>query len=127
MDQFILTKAKEVFSILGRMHRENAYQCALIVELRSTNYRPIKEFPLPIMYKGNLLTTYYVDIVINYILPIEIKTLKKLTDKEFHQIQNYMENIHNNTGYLINFSTTADFEMYRIEKINNEFIRTKIE
>ncbi len=127
MDSFILTKATEVFTTLGRLHRENAYQSALIVELRDSNYNPIKEYPVPIIYKNHVITTYYIDIVINNQVPIEVKTIKKLTDKEFHQIQNYMDNIHNNIGYLINFSTTAEFEMYKVEKIDNKFIRTKIE
>ncbi len=127
MDSFILSKAKEVFQILGKGHRENAYQSALIVELRDSNYNPIKEFPIPILYKGHLLTTYFIDIVINNCIPIETKTIKKLTDKEFLQIQNYMVNIHNNIGYLINFSTTAVFEFYKVEKVDDKFIRTKIE
>ena len=127
MDRFILTKATEVFTTLGRLHRENAYQSGLVVELRDSNYNPIKEFPVPIIYKNHVLTTYYIDIVINNNIPIETKTIKKLTDKEFHQIINYMKYIHSDIGYLINFSTTADFEFYKVEKINNLFIRTKIE
>ena len=115
MDQIITTKSKEVYSILGFGHRENAYRNGLTEELRELGLNPIKEYPLAITYKGHLLTTYYPDIVINNNLPIEIKWIKKLGEKEYLQITNYMRYIKSDVGYLINFGYT-NLEMLKFTK-----------
>ncbi len=92
-----------VYKQLGVYHRERTYQNALELELLKLNINVIKEYPLKIWYKGNIVNTYFIDLVIDNKLPIEIKQVKSLGKSERHQILNYMKNIKSNVGYLINF------------------------
>ncbi len=101
-DRYLIKMCKEVYEEMGHYHRENTYQNALVIELRNM-FNVIKEYPLPIEYKNQIINTYFVDIVLDYDLPIEIKSIKKLGKKEETQIWNYMKFISSDEGYLINF------------------------
>ncbi len=101
-DTNLIDVSKKVYKILGRGHRERTYQNALELELRKS-YKVIKEYPLPITYEGVIINGYFIDLVIDSELPIEIKATKNIGLSEDLQITNYMKHIHSKKGYLINF------------------------
>lgn len=115
MDKTIYIKCLEVYQTLGKGHREATYQNALSRELRG--YNPILEYPLAIEYKQHHVNTYYIDIVINQNVPLELKWVKNLNERHFCQIRNYMKGLKSNIGYLINF---GDNELTVIKLVGNE-------
>ena len=103
LDYCLYDTCKKVYRILGRGHRERTYQNALEIELLAKNFNVIKEYPLRIVYEGHTINGYFIDIVINNDLPLELKASKNMGISEELQIKNYMIQLKSNTGYLINF------------------------
>ena len=104
-DKYFIEICEKVYKELGLYHRERTYQIALEIELMK-KYNTIKEYPLKIWYSGQVINTYFIDIVLDNKIPIECKTISKLKDCDRHQIKNYMINMDKNIGYLVNFGFT---------------------
>ncbi len=122
MDEFdtnLIKVCKKIYEKLSRGHRERTYQNALELELRKS-YKVIKEYPLPITYEGVIINGYFIDLVIDSELPIEIKATKNIGLSEDLQITNYMIHIKSKKGYLINFGVfELEINKYlKEEKIN---------
>ena len=68
---------------LGFGHRENIYQNALKIEIEEKNYYNVeKEVTKEIFYKGQNLGNVRIDLLVDECCIIEMKTLRKVTDKE---------------------------------------------
>lgn len=102
LDICLVEVCNKIYKALGRGHRERTYQNALEYELRK-KYNVIKEYPLTIMYDGIIVNGYFIDLVLNGNMPLELKASKKMGESEEYQIRNYMIQLNSNTGYLINF------------------------
>lgn len=96
--------SEEIYATLGGGHTERTYQNALNLELLEHKYGTILEYPINIKYKNRCMSTGYVDIVIHDSnTPIELKAISKLTEKDFLQLEKYINNMNTSEGYIINF------------------------
>lgn len=110
---------QKIFTTLsGGGFRENIYQNALCVELRSPAYKYIvsKERNTPVLYEHHEIGTVRMDIIattprhykrnldrepISFV--VEMKSIAKLTDKEINQLQRYLSLMPQIAhGFLIN-------------------------
>ena len=114
LDACLIEVCSKIYITLGKGHRERTYQNALEYELRK-RYNVIKEYPLTIMYDGIIVNGYFIDLVLNGNMPLELKASKQLGESEEYQIRNYMIQINSNIGYLINFG----LKKLQIIKFNN--------
>lgn len=96
------TTCQDIYKDLGKYHREFTYRNCIDISFSNMNMNCIKEYPLKIKYKNVLVNTYYIDLVYDNI-PIEIKTINKITEKEKCQIKNYIRYLNSEKGYLVNF------------------------
>ena len=119
LDFMLVQCCKKIYNILGKGHRERTYQNALEYELLQKGLDVIKEYPLRITYEGIIINGYFIDLVINTNLPLELKATKNLGVNDEYQIRNYMIQIKSNTGYLINFGV---FNLEIIKYVNEEKI-----
>ena len=101
-DTYLVLTCKMVYKVMKRGHRERTYQNALEYELVK-RFNVIKEYPLRIMYGDVCVNNYFIDLVLDNRLPIEIKATKNIGLSEDLQIQNYMIGMFSEVGYLINF------------------------
>ncbi len=98
--------AIEVHRTLGPGLLESAYQECLFYELKSCGLYVERELNLPIVYKEIKIDHgYRIDLLIEKILVIELKTVEKFTDVHTAQILTYMRLGEYSTGLLINFNT----------------------
>ena len=98
--------AIEVHRTLGPGLLESAYQECLFYELKSCGLYVERELNLPIVYKEIKIDHgYRIDLLIEKILVIELKTVEKFTDVHTAQILTYMRLGGYSTGLLINFNT----------------------
>lgn len=106
LTEIIIGCAIEVHRNLGPGLLESAYQECLVYELRTQRIIVEKEINLPIIYKEIKIDHgYRLDLLVENLIVIELKTVEKFTDVHTAQILTYMRLGEYSTGLLINFNT----------------------
>ncbi len=101
----IIGAAIEVHKHLGPGLLESAYEECLCYELKAGNALFERQKVLPILYKGNMIDARYrVDIIVQGVIPIEIKAVQALHPVHDAQILTYMKIGGWEVGLLINFN-----------------------
>ena len=104
----IIGAAMEVHNILGHGFLEGVYHDALLVELRKRKIPFENEVPLPVVYKGVLLSKSYIaDIICYKKIVVELKALSGLTSDHDSQLLNYLKASGFEIGLLFNFGTSS--------------------
>lgn len=103
----IIGSAIEVHKILGNGFQEVIYQRALESEFRENGIEFVREFEMPVIYKGEQIGTRRVDFLVADIISVEIKAILKLEDVHFAQAINYLEAYNLEIGLLINFGSKS--------------------
>lgn len=96
--------AIEVHKQLGVGLLESAYKECLYYELKKQNLSVEKEKVLPTIYKEIKLDHgYRIDLLVENILVIELKTVECFTDVHFAQVLTYLKLGNYPLGLLMNF------------------------
>ena len=104
----IIGAAMEVHRELGFGFLEAVYQCALALEFRSRKIPFRAEVPLPVRYKGNLLTCgYRADFICYEDFLVETKAIAELTRVDDAQLINQLKATGLQRGLLLNFAAPA--------------------
>lgn len=102
----IIGAAIEVHSTLGPGLLESAYLISLCHELTLRNIAFEREVSLPLKYKGvELLAGYRLDLVVNGLVIVEIKTVEKILPVHEAQLLTYLKLANLWLGLLLNFKT----------------------
>lgn len=109
----IIGAAFRVNTELGNGFQELIYQRALEIELRTMGVEFVREFEMPINYKGEVIGLRRVDFLAEGKISIELKALIKLENVHFAQAMNYLEAYNLEVGLLINFGATK-LEYHRL-------------
>ncbi len=97
--------AIEVHKELGPGLLENTYKQCLSYELTSKGIRHQVEKGLPVFYKGlDVECGYRIDIFVEDVLIVELKSVSKLLQIHKAQLLTYMKLAKVSTGLLINFN-----------------------
>ena len=100
----ILDAAFKVHSALGPGLLEHAYEACLAHELRSQGLRVETQFPLPIIYDGQLIElAYRADLLVERRILVELKTVRHLLPVHEAQLLSYLRLSNYRLGLLINF------------------------
>src|SRR5690625_6411866 len=75
----IIGCAFEVSNTLGAGFLEKVYQNAMVIELRDNDLQIVKEKPITIYYKNQIVGEYFPDIMVNNQIILEIKADRKST------------------------------------------------
>jgi len=104
----IIGAAMEVHTVMGHGFLEGVYHDALLVELKKSNVPFKSEAPLPVRYKGVLLSRSYIaDIICYDKIIVELKALSSLTSDHDSQVLNYLKASGYKIGLLFNFGTSS--------------------
>lgn len=102
----IIGAAIEVHKTLGPGLLESAYQDCLHYELTEMGYSVKKEVTQPIIYKNIKLDHgYRIDLLVENLIVIELKTVENFTDVHTAQILTYLKLGNYPIGLLLNFHT----------------------
>ena len=96
----------EVNKILGPGFLEKVYENALLFELKNRGLQADKQVPIKVTYKDNLVGEYFVDILVENQVIIELKTVEKLSNNHEAQLLNYLKATGIKVGILVNFKQT---------------------
>ena len=104
----IIGAAMEVHTHLGPGFLEPVYQEALAVELGIRDIPYQREHPIPIWYKGRVLSApYRADFVCHGEIIVELKALVRMGGLEEAQLLHYLKATGNDVGLLINFGAKS--------------------
>jgi GxxExxY protein len=113
----IIGLAIEVHRTLGPGLLESAYKECLFYKLVQSELKVEKEKPIPLVYeKVKLDCGYRIDILVENMIVIEIKSIEALNDIHTAQILTYMKLGGYKLGLLINFN------VYRLKDGIRRFI-----
>jgi GxxExxY protein len=102
----VIGLAIEVHRELGPGLLESAYQECLFYELKNAGLQVEKEKSLPIVYKDVKLDHgYRIDLLVENVVVIEIKTVENFTDVHFAQVLTYLKLGDYPIGLLMNFDS----------------------
>ena len=104
----ILDSAYKVHTALGPGLLESAYRTCLAYELRKKGLKVEEENPVPIVYEEvKLECGYRMDLLIEDVVIVELKTVDSFTDVHFAQILTYLRFGEKKVGLLINFNVKS--------------------
>lgn len=99
----VVGAAYEVANTLGAGVLERVYERALVVELRARGLKAETQVALRVMYKGESVGEYYVDLLVENSLIVELKCVQVLADEHLAQTLNYLKATGRHVALLINF------------------------
>ena len=102
--EHVIACAIEVHRCLGPGLLEPMYQRAMCIELEIRNIAHVKELKLPAFYKGHLLGEYRIDLLVDDLVLVEIKSAERLHPVFEAQLLTYLRLTSKRVGLLLNFN-----------------------
>lgn len=119
----IIGCAIEIHKTLGPGLLESAYEECLCFELSQCNLSFRRQLPLPLKYKDIKLDCgYMMDLVVEDLVVVELKTVEKLLPIHEAQLLTYLKLYQRSVGLLINFNVPV--LKTGIKRIVNQFNET---
>jgi GxxExxY protein len=108
----------EVSKELGTGFLESVYEKALLVALRQKGLRANNQVPLEVKFCSEIVGEFFVDILVEDKILIELKTASGLTKEHYAQTINYLKATNIEVGLLINFGNPK----LEYRRFNNRFL-----
>jgi GxxExxY protein len=89
---------------LGPGYLEGIYHKAMRVELRKRDVAFETERRVEVRYRGELLGTHHVDLIIQGLVVVELKSIERLDAVHRNQVVAYLKSTKLRAGLLINFN-----------------------
>jgi GxxExxY protein len=93
----------EVYNTLGHGFLEKNYENALVLELRSRGLYVAQQAPVAVYYKDQKIGDYFVDILVENCLVVELKAVEELSPEHEAQLLHYLKATDIDLGLLLNF------------------------
>jgi GxxExxY protein len=93
----------DVYNVLGYGFLESVYENALAIRLDASGLYVTQQEPINVHFDVVLVGQYYVDLVVNNRVIIELKAVKELADAHRAQLLNYLKATPYEVGLLLNF------------------------
>ncbi|MDI6782880.1 MAG: GxxExxY protein [bacterium] len=92
-----------VYNQLGYGFWGKVYVNALLIELKKTGIYAAVEYPIKVFYDNVVIGEYFVDILVEDKVILEIKAAKELAEEHSAQLLNYLKATQFEVGLLLNF------------------------
>jgi GxxExxY protein len=101
----IIKCAIEVHRQLGPGLLENVYEEALDIECKFNGLNVLRQFTVPVQYRGKTIGEYRPDMLINDLVIVEIKSVERFDPVFEAQVLTYLKITGKRVGLLINFNS----------------------
>lgn len=101
----IIGAAIAVHRVLGPGLLESIYETALCIELDDQGIRYVRQYRVPAFYKGRPLGSYYVDLVVDDRVIVEVKSVAVVPPVMEAQLITYMRLTKKRVGLLVNVNS----------------------
>jgi GxxExxY protein len=103
----IIGSAYKVYNELGFGFLESVYKKAMVIEINKNNLHVEQEKPLKVYYDNQVVGDFYVDLLIEDEIVIELKSVQNLAKEHEVQLVNYLNGLKKEIGLLINFGPSG--------------------
>ncbi|MBV6480030.1 MAG: hypothetical protein HGGPFJEG_02844 [Ignavibacteria bacterium] len=112
--------AFKIHNKLGPGLFESVYESALSYELKQIGHVVKNQFPVPLIYGNkNFETGFKLDLLVDDLVVVEVKSVEKLNNVHFKQLLSYIKLINVKLGLLINFNSSSLLNKKSIIRIAN--------
>jgi len=98
----IIACAYKVFNTLGFGFLESVYKRGMVIELTKSTLKVEEEKPLKVYYDSQVIGDFYVDLLVEDEIVIELKSVENLAKVHEVQLVNYLNGLKKDIGLLIN-------------------------
>jgi GxxExxY protein len=105
----ILGSFFEIYRVRGFGFLENVYTNSLAVELGLRGLEVRREIPVQVHWKGELVGTYRMDLLVENKVLVEVKSCDRLVEAHYRQLLNYLKATGLEVGLLLNFGPDPQF------------------
>ena len=109
LTQSVIGAFYEVYNTLGFGYLEHVYIRAMERELSARGHKVAREVSVQVMYKGEVLATQRLDMIVDDKLVVETKSTHQLHPTALRQLQNYLRATTLEVGLLLHFGPAARF------------------
>jgi GxxExxY protein len=102
----VLGACFEVMNELGAGFLESVYEKALLIVLRKRGLVAESQVPISVMFQGEKVGEFFVDILVEGKIILELKAARTMAPEHQAQIINYLKATGIGLGLLINFGPT---------------------
>ena len=99
----IIGCAYAVSNALGAGFLEKVYENALALEIKEAGLQLIQQYPVHVMYRGEVVGDFVADLFVDQRLIVEIKAVKGIDPVHVAQCINYLRATQHHVGLLLNF------------------------
>ncbi len=116
----ILEACFEVSNELNIGYLESVYEKALLVALRQKGLKAENQIPLQVKFRGEVVGEFFVDVLVESKILIELKVASGLTKVNYAQTINYLKATGIEVGLLVNFGNPK----IEYRRFQNKFIES---
>ena len=98
---------------------ESVYQNCLLIELRNAGLQAKKQIPINVFYEQQIVGQFVVDIIVNDLIILELKSVRQLSLAHEIQLVNYLVATRKPLGLLINFGSSKVEVRRKIRDLKN--------
>jgi GxxExxY protein len=88
---------------LGAGFLESIYQRAMVIELNARGLQFEEQQPVRVCYRGIEIPGQRVDLIVERLVVVELKSVKRIDDVHRAQVISYLNTVGLRAGLLINF------------------------
>ena len=101
----IIGCAIEVHRQLGPGLLEGTYEAALCIELQNAELKHVRQPIFPVIYKGQTIGEYRLDLIVQDAVVVEIKSVERFDPIFESQVLTYLRVTGKRVGLLMNFNS----------------------
>ncbi len=106
----IINAFYRVNNTLGYGFLERVYENAMVIELKELGCKVIKQKNIKVFYKSKEVGEYFVDLLVDNCVIIELKAAERISNEHEAQLINYLKSTNIEVGLLLNFGKKAEFK-----------------
>ncbi len=114
-----------VYNELGHGFLESVYEEALQLALQETGLHVERQVPVPVWFHGHNVGQFFVDLLVEKTVVLELKTARTLDSTHEAQLLHYLKATEFEIGLLLNFGPKAQLRRFIFD--NDEKRIRKIE
>lgn len=100
----------KVYNKLGYGFLEKVYENAMMIEFKKEGISAVAQSPIKVFYDGITIGEYYVDILVDDKVMVELKSAKCLVQDNEAQLLNYLKATKIEVGLLFNFGPKPEIK-----------------
>lgn len=106
----ILGTFYEVYNELGFGFLESVYENALVIALRAKGFVTRQQFPIPVLFRGQIVGNFTSDVLVAETVLLELKAARAIDESHKSQLLNYLKATEIEIGLLLNFGHRPEFK-----------------